>query len=411
MGIIRKIFNSISGVFKETQGFYIPENTDVVGEWDMESADVKTRALKMVAPLGYVLSRVGSMASDGTPYVVDSKNNEILNDEYNDIRRLLDNPNPWQDFSQFIKCVHFYLKLYGFCPLYIVRATKASPIKYIFPLPPETFKVENMPNILKSSAGVKGGKATISVDGTQIELKQDEYTILHEGVVDIQNGTPVFYSPINSIGEHIRNYIGQIKARGNLIINGGGKGIIHGNDTSEFGNLELTPQEKDELNRQFNNKYGLVGKSPIIVTRAKVGWIPTSFDVSQLQLHEEDVACMKDIANAIGINPNLFISDSTFQNQEAVKKSAYQDVIIPDANRIARALTNLLCGEGIRIKIDYSHVPCLQEDLSASALALKNMAVGLQTLRNMGLITTEEARIEISKHLDINPNEYEGEQV
>jgi hypothetical protein len=51
----------------------------------------------------------------------------------------------------------------------------------------------------------------------------------------------------------------------------------------------------------------------------------------------------------------------------------------------------------------------LQQDLSASALALKNMAIGLQTLKNMGLITNEEARIEISKHIDINPNDYAGE--
>lgn len=377
---------------------------------NMDNPLERKDALKLVAPLSYVLSRVGSMASDGVPYVVDSKNNEIINTEYEQIRRVLNNPNPMQDFSQFLKCVHIYIKLYGFCPIYIVRATKKSPIVGLVPLPPETFKIESSPSVIEIGSGVKLGKASIEVDNKKIVLEQDEYTIIHDGVFDVNNGELEFYSPMSSLSEHVRNYAAQIKARGSLIINGGGKGIIHGNDTSEFGNLELTPQEKEELNNEFKYKFGLVGqKYQILVTRAKVGWIPLSFDVSQLQLHEEDTACMKDIANAIGINPNLFISDSTFQNQEAVKKSAYQDVIIPDANRIARALTNILCTDGIKIKIDYSHVPCLQQDLSASALALKNMAIGLQTLKNMGLITNEEARIEISKHIDINPNDYAGE--
>lgn len=377
---------------------------------NMDNPLERKDALKLVAPLSYVLSRVGGMASDGVPYVVDSKNNEIVNTEYEQIRKVLNNPNPMQDFSQFLKCVHIYVKLYGFCPIYIVRATKKSPIVGLVPLPPETFKIESCPSVIEIGSGVKFGKASIEVDNQKIELEQEEYTIIHDGVFDVNNGVLEFYSPMSSLSEHVRNYAAQIKARGSLIINGGGKGIIHGNDTSEFGNLELTPQEKEELNNEFKYKFGLVGqKYQILVTRAKVGWIPLSFDVSQLQLHEEDTACMKDIANAIGINPNLFISDSTFQNQEAVKKSAYQDVIVPDANRIARALTNILCTEGIKIKIDYSHVPCLQQDLSASALALKNMAIGLQTLKNMGLITNEEARIEISKHIDINPNDYAGE--
>lgn len=377
---------------------------------NMDNPLERKDALKLVAPLSYVLSRVGGMASDGVPYVVDSKNNEIVNTEYEQIRKVLNNPNPMQDFSQFLKCVHIYVKLYGFCPIYIVRATKKSPIVGLVPLPPETFKIESCPSVIEIGSGVKLGKASIEVDNQKIELEQEEYTIIHDGVFDVNNGVLEFYSPMSSLSEHVRNYAAQIKARGSLIINGGGKGIIHGNDTSEFGNLELTPQEKEELNNEFKYKFGLVGqKYQILVTRAKVGWIPLSFDVSQLQLHEEDTACMKDIANAIGINPNLFISDSTFQNQEAVKKSAYQDVIVPDANRIARALTNILCTDGIKIKIDYSHVPCLQQDLSASALALKNMAIGLQTLKNMGLITNEEARIEISKHIDINPNDYAGE--
>lgn len=374
---------------------------------DMTDDEDKKDALKYVAPLSYVLSRIGSMASDGRPYVVDKDNNEIQDATNKAIRDILNNPNPMQDFSQFTKAVEMYVKLHGFCPLYLIRATSESPIKYIIPLPPEDFRIEDCPDIMQLGAGLTAGKAFFNCDNKEIELEPYEYHIVHDGMFNVVNGQLEFFSPVSALSDHVKNYIGQLKARGNLIYNGGGKGIIYGNDTSEFGNLELTPQEKEDINRQFNDKCGLVGKSPILVTRAKVGWQSLSFDVDQLKLHEEDISCMKDIANAIGINPNLFISDSTFQNQEAVKKSAYQDVIIPDANRLARALTNILCPDGIIIKIDYSHVPCLQEDLSASALALKNMAIGLKTLMDNNLISRKEARIEISKYIDINPNETE----
>lgn len=378
-------------------------DTCVDMDFNMCSDLTKNKMLKYVAPLSFVLSRIGSMASDGVPYVVDENNNELYDEESEQVRKVLANPNAMQDFSQFTKCVEIYVKLYGFCPILIVRATEKSPIDHLVPIPPYIFHMEGR---FDFSSNKFNGRAYFEDSGRAIELKYGEYYIIHDGICEEYGGELRFFSPVSSLSEQVRNYIGQIKARGNLIINGGGKGIIHGNDTSEFGNLELTPKEKDELNMGFKEKFGLVGqKYQIIVTRAKVGWIPLSFDVNQLALHDEDMACLKDISNAIGINPNLFISNSTFQNQEAVKKSAYQDVIIPDANRIARALTNILCSDGKRIKIDYSDVPCLQVDLSAKAMALKNMAFGISELLKNGLLTNEEARIEISKHLDINPSE------
>lgn len=408
MGIFNIKFNQAKKAVKydDVAVIYPPSLVDNI-VLDMTDDEDKKDALKYVAPLSYVLSRIGSMASDGRPYVVDKDNNEIQDATNKAIRDILNNPNPMQDFSQFTKAVEMYVKLHGFCPLYLIRATSESPIKYIIPLPPEDFRIEDCPDIMQLGAGLTAGKAFFNCDNKEIELEPYEYHIVHDGMFNVVNGQLEFFSPVSALSDHVKNYIGQLKARGNLIYNGGGKGIIYGNDTSEFGNLELTPQEKEDINRQFNDKCGLVGKSPILVTRAKVGWQSLSFDVDQLKLHEEDISCMKDIANAIGINPNLFISDSTFQNQEAVKKSAYQDVIIPDANRLARALTNILCPEGIIIKIDYSHVPCLQEDLSASALALKNMAIGLKTLMDNNLISRKEARIEISRYIDINPNETE----
>ena len=406
MGFFDSIFN-IKKARKDDDMVVVHDTGDIrlpeKGYMNMDNDLNKSKALKMVAPLSFILSRIGSMASDGVPYVVDKENNENDDKESKRIRSLIENPNELQDFSQFVKCVEISIRLYGFCPIYLLRATEKSPVIRLLPIPPQYFHIRDVRQediILKNF----DYPAYIDVEDGELKIESYEYAIIHDGMYNVDCGELRFFSPISSLSDQVRNYIGQIRARGNLIINGGPKGIIHGNDTSEFGNLELTPREKDELNRGFRDKYGLVDKPyQIMVTRAKVGWLSLSYDVSQLQLHEEDRAVMQDISNAIGVNPNLFISDSTFQNQEAVKKSVYQDVIIPDAHRIARSLTNILCPEGIYIKIDYTDVPCLQVDFSSRAMALKNMAAGLETLLSNGIITTDEARIEVSKHIDINP--------
>ena len=126
-------------------------------------------------------------------------------------------------------------------------------------------------------------------------------------------------------------------------------------------------------------------------------------------LHEEDESCRNIISNAIGLNPNVLMPDSKFANLQEAKTAAYQDLIIPDSENYTEILTDNIAYDGMRIRLDYSHISCLQEDKLSSAQAFSTSSTSAKDLYDMGLITMQEARREIANYMDINPDDPEGD--
>ena len=381
-------------------------------DFDMSTNEGKALALKVVKPFGMVADRIGSMMRNGKYYVVDKNDNE--RPRYKDIEALLAKPNLMQNGKSFLKQVEIMLKVYGFCPIFCLRATRSDLPKAMVVIPPELFHIEGKAglfNAQKKEDIIK--RAYIKWGNGEIELYDEDYILIYDSIANYpqqDGGEITFYTPVDTLSPHTRNYMSQLIGRGNLIVNGGPKGILYGDDTSDTGNAALTPKEADEMNKNFKRKFGIVGKLyEVMVTNKKVGWINVGANTQQLMLHEEGVSCLNEICNTFGLQPDMFSQGATFDNKEAAKKAAYQDLIIPDSELIAQALTNGICPEGVFIKIDFSHVSCLQEDKSANAQSLSNAANAVGNLVNWGLITPDEARMELSNYLDIDPEKPLGE--
>lgn len=388
------------------------EKTIYRTEFDMSTYEGKALALRVVHPFSMVADRIGSMMRNGKYYVVDKNDNE--RPRYAEILALLNKPNLMQDGKSFLKQVEICLKVFGFCPVFCLRATKKDLPKAMVVIPPECFHVEgkgNFFNAVKKEELIK--RAYIKWGNGEIELFEEDYILLYDSIAyypQEDGGEISFYTPVDSLSPHIRNYMSQLIGRGNLIVNGGPKGILYGDDTSDTGNAAMTPKEADELNRSFKRKFGIVGKLyEVMVTNKKVGWINIGSNTQQLMLHDEDEACINAIANIFGLQPDMFSQGATFDNKEAAKKAAYQDLIIPDSEMIAQGLTNGICPEGVFIKIDFSHVSCLQEDKASNAQSLSSAASAVGNLVNWGIITPDEARMELSNYIDIDPEKPLGE--
>ena len=84
-------------------------------------------------------------------------------------------------------------------------------------------------------------------------------------------------------------------------------------------------------------------------------------------------------------------------------------MIIPDSENYSEALTRAIVEEGIIIKLDYTHISCLQEDKQNSARAFFLTTSTISKLYNDGLITDIESRKEIANLIDINPDKPEGQ--
>lgn len=372
----------------------------------------KALAMKYVQPFAMVMDRCGSMMKNGRYYVTDRNGNE--RPRYKDIEMLLARPNALQDGKAFLKQVEMYLKVFGYCPIFALRATKSDLPKTMVAIPPETFHMKVTGALFRETEKEKLIKeAYIKWGNREIPLMEEDYILIYDSIAyypQNDNEEITFYTPVNSLSPQTRNYMAQITGRGNLIVNGGPKGILYGDDTSETGNAAMTPKEADDLNAKFKRKFGIVGKLyEIMVTNKKVGWINIGSNTQQLMLHDEDKACLYDIANTIGLQPDLFSQGSTFDNKEAAKKAAYQDLIIPDSETIAQALTEAICPEGVFIRIDFSHVSCLQADKAKNAQSLGNAATAVKSLVDGGLITPDEARMELANYMDIDPEKPKGE--
>lgn len=381
-------------------------------DFDMSTADGKALALRVVQPLVMVADRCGSMIRNGKYYVVDKNDNE--RPRYSDIVNLLEHPNVMQNGKAFLKQVEMYLKVFGYCPVFLLRATKKDLPKTMVVIPPELFHVTGKGNIFREISKddiIK--RAYIKWGNAEIELFEEDYILIYDSIAFYpQNeGDEIkFYSPIDTLSPHVRNYMAQLIGRGNLIVNGGPKGILYGDDTSDVGNAALTPKEADSIMAKFKRKFGIVNKLyEIMVTNKKVGWINIGSNTQDLMLHDEGKACLNEIANTIGLQPDMFTQGATFDNKEAAKKAAYQDLIIPDAELIAQSLTEAICPEGVFIKIDFTHVSCLQEDKAKNAQAMSSAAGAINNLVNNRLITIDEARMELASYLDIDPEKPKGE--
>lgn len=381
-------------------------------EFDMSTSSGKAEALRVVQPFAMVADRIGTMMRNGKYYVVDKNDNE--RPRYKDIEALLNKPNLMQNGKAFLKQVEIYLRVFGFCPIFCLRATKSDLPKAMIVIPPELFHVEGKASLFNAqSKGDIIQRAYIKWGNSEINLFEEDYILIYDSIANYptQDWDEIsFYTPIDTLSPHTRNYMSQLIGRGNLIVNGGPKGILYGDDTSDTGNAALTPKEADELNKSFKRKFGIVGKLyEVMVTNKKVGWINIGANTQQLMLHEEGTSCLNEICNTLGLQPDMFSQGATFDNKEAAKKSAYQDLIIPDSELIAQALTDGICPEGVHIKIDFSHVSCLQEDKAANAQSLSSAASAVGNLVNWGLITPDEARMELSSYIDIDPEKPLGE--
>lgn len=393
---------------------------------DMSTLSGKRLALSACTPFSSVVDKCGKMFSNGKFYVVDSNDNEHntpinkdgkrdpLYSTYQDIRNLLKRPNPLQSGRQFNKQVEITLKTFGFCPIYTFRAIRSSLPKTMWIIPPELFHTETtgkLWNQFELSGIIKN--AYIDWDGEIFNLEEGDYFIVTDSQSQTihANGELKYHTVVDSLSQPVSNWLSQMVARGNLIVNGGPKGIISDNTNGDnYGNTSLTPTEKKELSNNFKNKYGLVNKLySIWVTTANVKWTPITYNSKDLMLHEEDTSCRNYIANSIGLNPNVFISDSKYANQDGAKRDAYQDLVIPDSENYTEVLTSALVPEGIFIKLNYSHISVLQPDKQASASAFSQISSAITNLYKNNLITNLESRQELSNYIDINPDEPTGE--
>lgn len=378
-------------------------------DYDLSNDKDKLDSFRVCTPFSTVINKVGSMFANGRIYVTDSEGNE--QDGYNEIRELLDNPNPLQTRSGFLKEIEMSLKIFGYCPVFTIRATKTSLPLAMYVIPAPIFHMVSSGKLFRQYKIEEIVSAVyLEWNGMREALSEEDYFVIYDSAARVSGvGADIeFDSVTDSLSIPVNNWLAAMSASHQLIVNGGPKGIIYSDYTDDMGNIVMSATEKESLETKLKEKYGILNKFPILTSRIKLGWIPLNYDASQLKLHEEDARCSRKICNAIGVDYSLF-DESKYDNKNIAEKSAYQSLIIPDSEKVSEALTKALCDIGVYIKLDYTHIDCLQKDKSASSSAFQKMSSALIQLVKEGHITHDEARYELAKFIDIDPDKPKGD--
>lgn len=405
---VKAIEKDSNGNFWYLTNFFSPSGK-IKNDYNLTLDRDKADSLLVCTPFSTVINKVGSLFANGRIYVTDKDGNE--KEGYNDIRELLSRPNPLQTRAGFFKEIEMSLKLFGYCPIFTVRATKKSLPLAMYVIPAQIFHMVSSGKLFRQY-DIKDIVSSVYLEwnGLQEELSDEDYFVIYDSSANVNgsNQDIEFSSVTDSLSMPVNNWIAAMTASYQLIVNGGPKGIIYSDYTDKMGNQTMTPEEKEILESKLKEKYGILNKFPILTSKIKLGWIPLNYDASQLKLHEEDERCSRKICNAIGIDYSLF-DESKYDNKSIAEKSAYQGLIIPDSEKVTEALTEVICPKGVFIKLDYTHIDCLQQDKSASSSAFQKMASSLIQLVEKGQITLDESRNELAKFIDIDPDNPKGE--
>ena len=138
-----------------------------------------------------------------------------------------------QSGRSFIKQVEISLKCFGFCPIYTLRVLKSDLPKSMMVIPPELFYMESLGKspFTQTELSSISKRVYIRWGNENIELGDEEYFVIYDSIMDIPSnngGRITFHSPVDALSTHTRNYMAQLIGRGNLIVNGGPKGILYG---------------------------------------------------------------------------------------------------------------------------------------------------------------------------------------
>jgi hypothetical protein len=102
-----------------------------------------------------------------------------------------------------------------------------------------------------------------------------------------------------------------------------------------------------------------------------------------------------------------YLQGSTFSNLNELKKSLYQDNIIPEGRAFVQQLNSFLGlrEQNLLLEADFSHVPILQDDSKVEAEKdeiVVGIIRGLQEDISRGIMTVDQGRLILSSQLSLS---------
>lgn len=269
---------------------------------------------------------------------------------------------------------------------------------YVYGLKPKGFnlftKIYNIPSQLVS---VELGKSFLEpIKGYNIGFDQyNKWQLLPEEILHRKYFNPLFsdneqniygLSPLQCLKNVVLRTNNAKAASLAMFENGVPAGII----TNESG-ISMTPEELKQMEYQFKNKFGSVGKNAnkILFSSQKLGWQMIGMSSVDMEIISAEKHDLLDVCRVFGV-PSVLISDnenSTYNNIEEAEKRFWSNTAIPeiesfiaDLNKFILPAYEKITGKKYVIDYDIKGIPALQDDIKMlSDRLLKELEYGLWT--------------------------------
>lgn len=331
---------------------------------------------------------------------VDARGKEIVGNN-RELERFL-RPNPLQSAQDLFGAIEYYKNLHG--KAYIIKNEVGSLFDlYVVPNHLVTEMTNGSESPFEAQAEVT--YYNIKVGNTYRKYSKEEVFVISDSNSG-KTSAFVGQSRLVPLMETINTFIASYEASTELMTNRGMLGVLSLYDDSMpsiAGNLLPQLKEDSERLQSTLSKFGLLRKQfKYAITNKKASFVHMSSTIKDLVLIEIENQCKKDISYNFGV-PGILLdmTDSKYSNMIEAKVKLYSDEIIPEANTITDALNRIYQFKGIQVRAYFDHLECFQEAKRANAQGLANLVTALNNAVAGGLITKDQAILQLNDYLTI----------
>lgn len=338
-----------------------------------------------------VVDRIAEIAASLPREFIDERTGKeytnTRNERYNNLRRIFESPNNFQDQYDFYYTLVTNL-LKG--EVFIYKEGEGIGQTLYAPIPYNVTINENLQGISPESYSFTYFNKAFNNKSPKDVLHLKRVNTLVDSHYGLATAVPT--TSLWSISNQL------FKNAWNLFRNSGIAGILHGKGNYTV----INPEEEKAIQNQYNSTHGnseSIGK--VLKINSEVGFIQMGMNPTDLKSVEQNLQLKRDICAAFNVASQLFgdTDASTYSNMEQAEKAMYINAILPICNRIDKALNNWLNpNDNIKYKVNKSQIPILQD---AKTEQITN-AINLYKHR---LLTLEEARRRLGEDYESVPAE------
>jgi HK97 family phage portal protein len=342
--------------------------------------------------LSAVIAKRGDMLANGQwqHIKIIGDKEEIVKDS--PFVKLLEHPNPFQEGNDYLRLWNQSRCIYGNEFEFIVKSVGFAEISVLNYLPPSDIEVlvsgkwymqSDIKNVIKG----------FKYQQLPIDIEEINYT----WIPNTKNPL-IGESPMNSLYMEISNIRAAMKFRNTIMAKRGALGILSNQGGDGTGSVPLSAKERENIENQWKNDYGIDdNQMQTLITNASLQYTPMSFPTQQLMLFEEVEDDFQSICSTYGIAREIFpmTNGATFNNRAEAEKQTYNNTIIPIAEELAMNRTQLFGLDGNKefMRLDYSHIPAMQEDKKESAEVAKLRSQAVSGLIDKGFTPEQITQI------------------